>query len=1120
MKLSPLKPYLFIALICSLLVIGYSGCQRKDPKYLFKETTLFTLMESSGLDFTPQKDDKVVFYGGAGSVDFDKDGLDDLLFVTEKEVKLYKNIGSLNFIDITSIAGLDLVNKGVSVHGFSIADVNGDYFPDIFFCQNRVRLTDTTNNVYDTLNNSILFINKGDFTFEVQSQQFGLSIPLMYGMSNFFDYDNDGDLDLVVTSWPHGFDQNGNGLFSDVIERNIFSLAYFKSNPAYKHVGVRLFENKKNFFVDVSTAAGIPRLICHTNSITTSDINGDGLMDIYIANDFLQKDLLLINNGDKSFTEATKKYLGKSAFYTMGADIADIDNDGWLDLVAVDMLPRDPYRQKLNLMPFSLDFYNNYSEIGLGQYQRNMVYKNNAGESFSEIGLMTNLYATEWSWSPLLADFDNDGLNDLIITNGSRYDWSNLDFLKGLWGKDAMSNIPTYNSSKKPETVPSYLASNFAFKNMGGLSFSDVTEKWGMNLPVNSAGSCYADFDNDGDLDLVILNFDSKPSLYKNLSIENGSGHYIQINLVGDGLNTNSIGAKIYAYSGTEKLVREIISSRGFMSVSDFTIHFGLKNNDDLDSLSVHWPDGNRSVFYDLGVDTTYVINEQKCSKSKAINSLGTPATPMHPHEKLLPTFNHQEANYLDYKRDKLLHRLYSREGPCVAVGDVNGDQLEDFYVGGAKGQCGALYLQNSQGFNLSDQPALYAQTEHEETDAVFLDVDQDGDNDLIIVSGSNEFSQEQSIINCRLFTNNGAGKFSYDPAGTPLIRDFIGTIAAGDFDNDGDKDLFLGGRMVPGNYPLIPKSYLLENRKGKFVEVTSTMASGLANAGVITSAIWTDYDKDNDLDLILTGEWMGVKIFDNAAGQLTASKQNLGFEAYKGWWNCIESIDLDKDGDLDFVVGNNGLNSIFQASSNTPVSLLYKDFDGNGTIDPVVFRYNEGENVPFVNRDVFCEAMPAMNNLYYNYESFAQANFKTLFTTKQKEGATLVEANELRSGCFMNDGNKFNFIPFPILAQTSPINHILLHDVNQDGITDLVLGGNTNSSYFEQGESDALKGLILYGTGKRDKLFRAAEFAETGFRADGVVNDLAKLYHKGLNKTILVVGNNNAPIQLYELNP
>lgn len=1089
-------------LIWCVLIGAIAACKEDGSD----TNTLFTLVpaEQSGITFQQYLEHDPLDITGLGAGgnglavgDINGDGLPDLVFTGGKSpITLYLNKGELQFENITAQSKLYDVNNKGETSGVVMADVNGDGLLDIYVLKRGLQGNrDLT--FFSDYGGNLLFINQGDLTFSEDSKRYNLNLIGNSAAANFFDYDNDGDLDLYLVNLP--------------APGRTFDLEYYKKQPAVKWYNDIFMENKGGVFEDVTDAVGLLHKRNIGQSLSVADVNNDGWMDVFVANDFYGRDFLYINNGDKTFTERGREYFRLGAMSAMGSDFADIDQDGYMDLFVGEMMPQNNYRQKLNLTPFSLEIYNQLKANKMQQYTRNMLYHNNGGQGFAEIGLSAGVHATEWSWGSIFGDMDNDGNLDLFVANGIKRDMTNMDFIRNQFDGDmALSSDPSRPVPKSAsEKLPSVVTPNYAFRNLGDFQFENAAQSWGLNTDVHSRCAVLADFDNDGDLDLILNNIDSVAYLYQNHSKQSTENHYLRIRLQGDNANTYGLGAKVTLYAGGKAQVQQLSSTKGFSASPEPILHFGLGDTVSIDSVKVEWLGGKQQTVYKVAPDQLLVLKQAEANPAAGRQHLVAVTLMQDVTTESGIGYKHTESDFNDFKKYRINHRKISAEGPTLAVGDIDGDGLDDFYIGGAVGSNGSLYRQTTEG-KFEAKPFL-DRTGYEDVAALFFDANVDGHLDLIIGSGSLEFEKDSKYLQNVLYLNDGKGNFKPDYQALPNMLTSTGAINAADFDKDGDLDLFIGGRVQQDNYPLAPRSYLLSNDGGKFTDVTETIAPSLVNIGMVTSALWSDHNQDGYDDLIVLGEWMPVTVFENKGGERLEPAADNGLTESYGWWNAITGADIDGDGDMDYVAGNWGNNTFFKASSEKPVWLYANDFDGNGTIDPVVFRNVNGVVAPFVNRDLFCSQMPAYNNQYYTFEKYANATLENMFDDELKKSSTVFKATEMRTSYIENLGNgKFKLSALPNVAQLSPINAISCLDVNQDGHLDIILAGNTTSNHFECGPTFGLTGLVLLGDGKGN--WQPSTSAKTGFYAPGEVKAIVTLN----NGKILLLSNNNSTPQVF----
>ena len=1030
---------------------------------------------------------------GTAVGDINNDGLPDLFFSGGRgNSRLYLNLGNFKFQDITASAGIRDANvNNADNQGVNMVDINGDGWLDIYILK-----TGITGNFKEQQFNkdgaNLLFINQKDSTFKEEASKYGLDIIGLSHTANFFDYDGDGDLDvyMIQTGEPG----------------SAFNFSYYEAPPRSKWLNDLFLENQAGKFVDVTQKAGLPNLRSIGLSVSVGDVNNDGFSDVYVANDFFGPDFFYINNGDRTFSRSLNDFFTKTPMSAMGSDFADINNDGWMDLFVGEMMPSGSKRQKVNLVPFSIEIYNKLEEQGNPQYARNMLQINQAGTSFRDIGFMADVFATEWSWSSFFFDADNDGFKDLFVANGILRDMTNMDFVKNNFGKDYTKMAdPQAKSQVNPGKAPSVSTNNYIFKNQNGYQFTDKSQVWGLGQKVHTRGATYADLDADGDLDLVVNNLKQSPFIYKNLAVEQGGTNFLKVMLSAKGENTFGIGAVINLYYGGLQQTTHISNQRGFQSCPDPVAHFGLDSVSTIDTLVVRWPGGPQEAWFNVLSNQTLKLKQgEGTAFSTVANANKKPLLTAKPD---LVQYNHREKPFNDYRSQRLLVRQYSQEGPGIAVADIDGDGLDDFYIGGAHGATGQLFIQDSNGsFKASSIPALETS---EDMGCVFLKTDPDGLPQLYIANGNNELTAPAASTD-QLFNNQGGARFT--PSDVSLPKSSSSIVTAADYDGDGDQDLFVGGRVTPGNFSEVPTSYLLRNDGNSLTDVTEKIAPELSKVGRVTAAIWTDYNNDGQLELAVVGEWMPLTLFVQQSGTFKAQKVPNS----EGWWNSITGADIDNDGDVDYIAGNHGLNSPFKASKSEPVTLICGDFDKNGQQDPLVFKYTDGINAPFVNRDIFTSHMPAYNNTFYSFSQYADATFNTLFDEQALSNASINEVYELQSCVFVNKGDgSFELRPLPVQAQSAPMYGLLTIDINEDGIVDLLSTGGSYSNHYEYGSIDALGGLLMFGNG--DGSFKAISSAKSGFQISKAGRALSLIHQNSSAHPLILAANNDGPLQVFE---
>ena len=1029
--------------------------------------------------------------GGVGIGYFNGDSLPDVIFTGSiSESRICINQGEFKFDDITKSSGINTQGKWCT--GVSIVDINQDGLDDIYISVGGMGNKSMFPN--------LLYINNGDLTFTESAKEYGLADKGESIQSIFFDYDLDGDLDMYLLTGG-GFEKsaidirpivdNGSSRNTDRLYRNDF-------NDSLNHP----------VFTDVSFEAGIT-LEGFGLGVSVFDVNNDDWPDLYVSNDYLARDYLYVNQQNGTFKEQAQNYFGHTSHFSMGNDAADIDNDGLLDVVTMDMLPENVKRRKLMSGENSNDIYQVALRLGYGhQYMRNMLHRNNGNKTFSEIGQLSGIDKTDWSWAPLIADFDNDGYNDIFITNGFGKDITDMDFVK--YRENNVSKFKQVTNTKKSVIDclyyrPAIKVPNYAYKNNGDLTFNKITNQWGFAEESLSNGAAYADLDLDGDLDLIVNNINQPAFIYKNTLREQQAenSNYLKVILNGSKHNLKGIGAKVSVYFNNKQKVRYNQPARGFQSSVDGVIHFGLNGQNTIDSLIIIWPDGKINVTKHLEANQTLTISHTdatyKMSNSKNIEETT--------YFVIDTTFKHihQDRYYNDYAMQSLLMHGFSNQGPGLAVGDINGDGLDDVFVGGSYGFNSVVLYQNNKGdFVKKEIPDTEL---YEDEGALIFDANNDGALDLYVVSGGSERYNEHKCYQDQIYYNvNG----NLQPGELPVMLTSTSTITGGDFDNDGDIDLFIGGRVVPGKYPTAPRSYILENNKGNFIDVTNKVCPFLNDAGMITSAVWTDFDNDKYLDLIVVGEFMPVTILKGTGKQLKNITRESNLENSTGLWNSIQSGDFDNDGDIDFIVGNLGLNSNLKTNNGYPIKIDFADFDDNGSIDPIYSKYEEGHYYPIATLDQLIGQLPKIKKKFQYYNNFAKSSTDDILKLFNLSSYNTLKAAELRSSYIENLGNnKFLISPLPLEVQIAPVNGILVEDINEDGLLDLLLVGNNYNTEVNNGRYDASIGNVLINEGKGS--FKLLNNKDSGFSVIGDSKSIVNV--QGKDKSLILVGKNNAEI-------
>lgn len=1093
---------------CSFLLIFFTSCHQLE-----KKNTLFTEMPSSitHIDFRNEIKEDVDYniltyeylYNGAGVAvgDLNGDGLPDLYFTCNMGPdKLYLNRGGFQFEEVAARAGVQGRPKWKT--GAVIADVNGDGLPDIYVCYSGPGT--------DEDRRKELYINQGVKdgipTFKEEAKELGLDAPGTYTTTvAFFDMDHDGDLDMFMVD------------HADMFFNPFFNTEKLRAKRHPKF-GNRLYRNDNGHFTDISEQAHIDGSGLNFGlSVSISDINNDGWPDIYVTNDYDERDFMYLNNHDGTFKEVLTKATRHISEFAMGSDIADYNNDGLPDIAVMDMLPEDNHRQKLLRGPDTYDKYTMRAEHGFHyQQMRNTLQLNNGLDTagipmFSEVGQMAGISNTDWSWAPLFADFDNDGWKDLFISNGILRDMTNLDFVKYTSGyttgqAEKMGN--KVEMWKLVQDMPSTKKTNYLFHNNHDLTFTNVSEDWGLTRHTVSNGAAYVDLDNDGDLDLVINTLNDAPIIYRNNTHQ---GHYLRIKLKGEGLNTDGIGAKVQVSTNNGSQYQEQYLTRGFQSSIDPIMHFGL-GKDSIADVTVTWPTGRITRLQRVIADTLLTLRQ---ANSEDID------ISLHPPSSLLYTditstsgisYIHKGSNFVDFKVSPLLPYQVSHVGPCLAKGDIDGDGLEDLFIGGSAGQASTLYLQTPDGhFKPAPSQPWNLDLDHTNTAALFFDADGDGDLDLYLVSGGADYTPGSHNYQDRFFENDGKGNFRYLPDALPAETLSGGCVKAADYDKDGLPDLFVGGKLMPNLFPTPPESLLLKNKSTqghiRFEKDASQRDSTLQRPGMVSDACWIDLNKDGWPDLVLAGLFMPLSIFENEHGQLIDKTAAYGLERSQGWWTSILAADFDHDGDTDLIVGNLGTNTQFKASDGQPLEIYYGDFSGNGTFDPFLTYYIQGKSYPYASRDELLREIPAQQKKFARYAAYADAQMQDIFTPEQLAAAHISSIRMLSSSFFRNDGNHhWTISPLPTRAQISVINGMVMEDSFS-----LILAGNLYPFRAQLGPLDAGIGLVLEGDGKGN--FTPRPYTETGLCIPGDTRSLIDV--RGKKYRFLVAASYGGPVQV-----
>jgi len=1097
-----------------ILVIFMVACGSK------KEKTLFELIPASdsGIDFANniEVNDTLNFieytyvYNGAGLGvgDFNNDGLQDVFFAgNQVGNRLYINEGELKFEDVTEKSGISPYDRWCT--GVALVDINTDGWLDVYVAAADINETERGKN--------LLFINNGDLTFTEMGEAYGIADLAYSTQGAFFDYDKDGDLDLyVLNNYQSSYSQNT--VRPKVTDGSSPSNDHLYRNDGPGPDGHPVFRN-------VTLDAGIT-IEGHGLGIAVADLNLDTWPDIYIANDFLTNDLVWINQQDGTFINKAPEYTKHQTHNGMGTDVNDFNNDGLPDIVVLDMLPPDNFRKKTMLTPMNYDrFFLNLEYNYEPQYVRNTLQLHNGimpdGDvSFSEIGELAGIQATDWSWAPLFADYDNDGFKDLWITNGYRKDVTDLDFIVYESQKPGFASGKLDDEEMKAlgQRLQSVRISNFMFRNKGDLTFSDETEAWGLARPSFSNGTAFADFDNDGDLDLVINNIDDPAFLYRNNlnPRQDSANHYLQVNLNGPAGNPSGLGTKLIFKTAGQKIYHDHSVYRGYKSTVENKIHVGLGSHALVDTIEVYWLDGRKELLTDIKTNHLIDIDHKNASQPEQMEGFQKPEYKARlfqdVSQQVMTSYEHQETDFVDFKFIPLLPKKYSQAGPGMAVGDLNGDGREDLVLGAAVREKTNLYFQNQDG-TFTNQ-SLPGDSLHEDMGILVFDADQDQDLDLFVVSGSVEFFPEHEAFQDRLYLNDGRGNFEKSENSIPEYISSGTVVTAADYDHDGDLDLFIGGNVLPRNFPTPSKSHLLRNDEGTFVDVTDAVATGLSDAGIVNCALWTDFNNDGWKDLIVAGDYMPISFYANQDGKLENVTEQTSLNNTQGWWNSISGEDFDQDGDIDYVLGNFGLNNKYKPSENQPVRLYVNDFDGNGTKDPIMTYYIQGQEQTAHPRDAMIDQMNLFRGKFNSYQGYANASLDKMFKQEDLQNADVYELHTFASSYLENKGNgEFILTALPTRAQLAPVYGIQSGDFNQDGFPDILLVGNSRAVEISSGWQDAFIGSYLQGDGKGN--FEHVPVSKHGFLVEGDAKAFAEIYLEG--KPYLMITHNRGPLQTYD---
>jgi len=1040
-------------------MILFQSCERSD--------TLFTKLSSSktNIDFRNLILDNnerfsclnfPYYYNGGGVAigDFNNDGLQDIVF-TGSMVKnrMYINKGGFHFEDVTERSGIARFEGWCT--GVTVADVNQDGWPDIYICRSALE-----NAAYRT---NLLFINNHDLTFTECAARYGLNDSGYSTQASFFDYDKDGDLDLFLIKQSKPEYARGVNLNYNALKRQ-------SADPVFEN---KLYRNDGNHFTDVTDQAGISsNPLTFSLGVVTADINMDGWPDIYVSNDYNEEDYIYINNKDGTFSQQVRNMLDHVALYSMGCDIADFNNDMLPDICTLDMLPGKHFDLKMHSSADRYDKYRQFLSDGFYPFfMRNQLQKNNGDGTFSEIAQLAGIAATDWSWSVLFADYDLDGRKDAYITNGVKRDITNLDFLQfAQEHAQAMKQGGAPISFQEYLThIPGEVGPHYLFRNMGNDRFKDVAEASGLGETLISNGAAYVDLDNDGDLDLVTSNIDEYASVYRNNAEKiYPDRHFIKFAFKGPKENPSGIGAKVFVFGKNKTIYQEQLSTRGFQSCVDPVISVGLGDEKEVDSVRVIWPDDRYEVLLGVKAGMTLTLDHTAAGGKFDYAQLAPKRQTLFTEVPNAIPYSHKETFTNDFLTQNLMPHFYSHDGPCIAAADVNGDGLVDIFIGGSKDNPGKIFFAEKGGGYKAAPEGFFAGDPHcKDVAAAFIDADGDGDMDLYIVSGGYEFDKDSPAFQDRLYINDGGKGFHGKKDALPVFHRNKSCIAVCDINGDGHADIFVGGSVEPGNYPMsTPSRILIGDGKGRFSDQTAAICPSLLHQhGIVHAAVWVDVNKDGKKDLIVAGEWMPVKIFLNHGTSLEDATGKIGDILPAGWWCSLTAADMDGDGDEDIVAGNYGLNSSLSASDKDPMEIHYSDIDGNGIIDPFISTYEEGVSYPFVGMDDANRQVPVLRKAYYNYTNYAKTTTGDLY--KDSKNVPAMSATELRTVYLENTGNGFAVRQLPVEAQYAPVFVSCLEDFNHDGHKDILLLGNNKYNKLRIGQLDANHGIVLAGDGK-----------------------------------------------------
>lgn len=1054
--------------------------------------------EKTGIDFANTIKESTYFnhyyysqmYVGSGVAigDINNDGLPDVFFGgNQVEDRLYLNKGNLTFENITKKSKVAR-NSGWT-WGVTMADVNADGYLDIYVSRNG-------NSAETADRRNQLYINNQDLTFTESAIQYGLADVGFSTQAVFFDMDNDGDLDMYQVN--------------QIADKKLL-LVNKIPREQFKYFRDRLYRNDNGKFKDVSKEVGITRDVAYGLSVNATDFNGDGWMDLYVANDYAEPDFMYYNNGDGTFTNVINEQLKHITQLSMGSDTGDINNDGLLDLITTDMTPEDHYRSKTNMASMSTERFNTLVEAGAHrQYMSNTLQINTGLGTFSDIGNMAGMAFTDWSWASLIVDLDNDGLKDVIISNGIKKDVDNNDYRNKV--KSLGKGATVEDLFQLSKDTPSQPLPNYAFKNKGDLQFEKITSAWGFDTPSFSNGMAYGDLDNDGDLDVITNNIDAPAFVYENKA----TGNFLKIKVQGPDKNKFGIGAKAIIYHNGKKQMVENTVTRGFISSVEHGLFFGLGKDVKVEKVEVIWPNGTMNSYANVDANTTLTASytDAKSTGNQSANNVNTLVSKIET-KNLGLDYKHLENEFNEFTEEILLPHNVSQNGPFSASADVNGDGFDDLFIGGAVGQSGTLYFQDANGkFEKSESQPWRNDALSEDLGSLFLDVDGDNDVDLYVASGGSEYKIGNVHLKDRLYINDGSGNFSLDNNALPNIRQSTQVVEASDIDADGDMDLFVGSRLIPGAYTFPATSYLLINEKGKFKKASTEIAPVLTDLGMVTGAVFTDIDNDNDEDLMLVGEWMEIKVLSNDNGFFKDVTEEFGIKDSRGMWWTITASDLDNDGDDDYIIGNLGKNNKFKASEERPFKVYANDFDNNGTNDVVLAKVYKDNYVPLRGRECTSQQMPYVAEKFEDYHSFASSTLIDILPEDKVEDAVVYEIKNFESIILINDNGKLIKKALPVQAQISPVKAAMVMDINNDGHNDIITVGNHYGVEVETTRYDAGFGTVLLGDGFNN--FKSISPSESGFYVPYDSRDLRVVKQK--NNVLVLVTNNNDNLTVFKI--